>query len=72
MLSKLFLLALVATVICQEVKEKGNIDDLIENVFGNEGRTDAVNEKVSENQIVKSCKTNFIYSSHVTEELVNV
>lgn len=44
MLIKLFFVGLFATVFGQ-VAEKGNLDDLIGNVF-NEGRTDVVNEKV--------------------------
>lgn len=48
MLFKLCLSALVA-VACAQVAEKGSVDDLISDVFGNGGdnsRTDIVNEKV--------------------------
>lgn len=48
MLFKLCLSALVA-VACAQVAEKGSVDDLISDVFGNGGegsRTDVVNEKV--------------------------
>lgn len=48
MLFKLCLSALLA-VACAQVAEKGSVDDLISDVFGNGGegsRTDIVNEKV--------------------------
>jgi hypothetical protein len=47
MLFKLFIVGLIATTaICEDVKEKGNLDDLIDNVF-TQGRNDGEAAKVS-------------------------
>lgn len=50
MIFQFCLFGFIALTLGQEVKEKGNIDDLIKDVFTkpqNEERTDAQNEKVS-------------------------
>lgn len=47
MILKLCFVAIIAIASCQDVKEKGNLDDLIGDVFGkNEPQPGVANEKV--------------------------
>jgi hypothetical protein len=72
MLFKLWLVGLIATsAICQDVKEKGNLDDLIDNVFTqgrNEGEAAKVSVELSANFLILLTKS---FCSPATVDLVN-